>query len=469
LQINLVSKHVEVEERPDKKSPEAPYVLRLAVWEKQPEPNQGNSWDVSNPVVVLGAPTPQEIYIGFDSDAKLKRWETKLQSAWIDRMGMISTMWLAKEGDIVGLELLVDADELDLDLQDNKAWTAAMHAAAAGQVECLLLLAQKSADLNTQNLHGECALHLAIRENHPACVDALIENGVDLNVQADDGNSALFICVQGGQLSLLRKLIDAGSDTSLLNSMGYSALIISAQRGFIDCLELLIAHADIDQAHPATGNTAVMWAALTGSDMCLKMLVEAGAQLPLKNNSKQTALDIARENGNEAAVKLLGLGFPRFSMPPSSMMVEVGDTVLLECVIAMSTARPYALKWERKYVPVENEEGEMEKTRFEEILSDEMGDGEGDFTASLPVQVSDTAEATCQYRCTCSNSRGEMKSEIATLRLPTVPVILTEDGQPQLSMCRPGRKVGGLLIELIDSLDEGEWAINRLNRLVRRR
>jgi hypothetical protein len=350
FEIDLASKHVEVEECPEKATDAAAYVLKVSVWEKKPEKKQKGGWEES--VVkerVLGAPTSTDIYMGFASDEKLKLWLQKLQSAWIDPTGMTSTMWLAKDGDIAGLELVVDSVDLDLDLQDQKAWTASMHAAAAGQLECLLLLADRGADLNVQNLHGEAALHLAIREDQPTCVEALIERGVDLDVQADDGNSALMICVQGGQVTLLRKLIEAGSDCDLVNVLDYSALMISAQRGFIDCLELLIAHADIDHAHAATGNTSVMWAALTGSNQCLKLLVESRALLPLKNNEGKTALDIASENGNVAAMKMLARGFPHFVSPPASQMVELGQDVLLTCTVDAGTARPYTLKWEVKY------------------------------------------------------------------------------------------------------------------------
>jgi ankyrin repeat protein len=74
--------------------------------------------------------------------------------------------------------------------------------------------------------------------------------------------------------------------------------------GSSDTAAYLINEAQVNVNQACDDNTPLMWAAKMGRSNIVTILLNAGADASIQVNGK-TALDLARENGNEIAIELL--------------------------------------------------------------------------------------------------------------------------------------------------------------------
>ena len=63
----------------------------------------------------------------------------------------------AANGYVEVLEFLFTQSEIDLDIQDNEGWTPFHAAVCWGQQDAMKKLAEKGANMDIKNLHGETA------------------------------------------------------------------------------------------------------------------------------------------------------------------------------------------------------------------------------------------------------------------------------------------------------------------------
>lgn len=121
---------------------------------------------------------------------------------------------------------------------------------------------------------------------------------------ADD--QTCIIAARDGDIATVRKYINSGGNVNALNPYGGTAIMFAARAGHTEIAKLLIeAKANLNIQGRYAGTTALMWAAQYGSTDIVKLLIEAKANINLKNNSGQTALTLANENGNAEIASLL--------------------------------------------------------------------------------------------------------------------------------------------------------------------
>jgi len=94
----------------------------------------------------------------------------------------------------------------------NKAWENAIR---CGDVQIVLDLIERGADLNGLDRYGQTALMLAAHAGHRELVEILIARRADLNVTAKFGLSALMLAIVAGHADIARLLAEAGADLSL--------------------------------------------------------------------------------------------------------------------------------------------------------------------------------------------------------------------------------------------------------------
>ena len=63
----------------------------------------------------------------------------------------------AANGYLEVLEFLLDQPEVNLDIQDNEGWTPYHAAVCWGQKDAMRMLAEKKANLDVRDIHGETA------------------------------------------------------------------------------------------------------------------------------------------------------------------------------------------------------------------------------------------------------------------------------------------------------------------------
>jgi len=94
----------------------------------------------------------------------------------------------------------------------NAAWEDAIK---RDNVQIVLDLLGRGADVNALDRHGQTALMLAAHAGHREVVEILIAHRANLNITAKFGLSALMLAVVAEHAEVARLLVKAGADLSL--------------------------------------------------------------------------------------------------------------------------------------------------------------------------------------------------------------------------------------------------------------
>ncbi|XP_004310202.1 PREDICTED: ankyrin-1-like [Fragaria vesca subsp. vesca] len=193
-------------------------------------------------------------------------------------------LFVTQENDVEALKRLISSGYIDVDEQDENGYSAAMIAAADGNLEAFKLLICARADMNLQNKHGQTPLDLLDKNQHGEEFEKL----------------------------LLNHALEKGPDSS---SLEFYALHLAAQHGDLDLVHALISHGYDVNAFDAEGYTSLMLAARGGHGKLCELLISFGARCDTVNARHETALSLARKTGskndaekailNEFALKLV--------------------------------------------------------------------------------------------------------------------------------------------------------------------
>ncbi len=175
----------------------------------------------------------------------------------------------------------------DVNIQNKHGETTLMNAAGKGLTKVCLALIENGADVNTQDNDGDTALMWAL---------ALIEeNGADDN----DGNAALMRGTDEDYLEVCLTLIKNGADVNLQNNDGYTALMWAVKNGNLEihleiCLVLIEKGADLN-VQDKDGRTTLMFAVYYHDLKLCLALIDKGADLNIQNEDDYTTLMLAIE------------------------------------------------------------------------------------------------------------------------------------------------------------------------------
>jgi ankyrin repeat protein len=151
------------------------------------------------------------------------------------------------------------------------------------------------------------ALMTAIQHNDIHEVQNLIQQGADVN-ELDAGQDApLVIAAYKGYTEIVEKLLEAGADVTAVDpGMKATALHAAAYAGRTQAARLLIAyHIDIDKQGPFNGYTALHDAVWQNNIETAKVIIDAGANLNIRSNDGQTALDLAKSRNRKEIAALI--------------------------------------------------------------------------------------------------------------------------------------------------------------------
>ncbi len=201
--------------------------------------------------------------------------------------------------------------------------SAPIHTAARNRNSTLIeLLVEQGAEVNARDSDGFTALLHAINRNHVPSIEMLAKKGADLELGTTGGIAPLTWAIGDGKYFAAKALIDLGANVSSTSSPeGVTPLMtvatqltaqtrvghISQGPAPLELGRLLIEKdADVNQ-RTKDGVTAIMIAAGHNNAPIVGLLAGSGADLAVKSSLGQTALDIARQAGNEAALGALRL------------------------------------------------------------------------------------------------------------------------------------------------------------------
>jgi Ankyrin repeats (3 copies) len=145
----------------------------------------------------------------------------------------------------------------------------------------------------------------AAKNGDPVEVKRLIQNGANVTDRDQDGQTALSFACEGGagNLEVLRNLVAAGAEVNSVDRAAWTPLHVATATGVrLACLSYLLSHGANPNARNSAGDTPLILAA-DGSqnendalEACW-ILIAAGADVSLKNNKGESALDIAKHGG----------------------------------------------------------------------------------------------------------------------------------------------------------------------------
>ena len=141
-----------------------------------------------------------------------------------------------------------------------------------GNTEVVWNLLRQGADPDRGLPDGTTPLMTASSVGDKRIVDMLLAAGASINARNEDGETALSYAALNSQLVVTKRLLRAGADVNVVNGAGESLLMRATARN-----DLLLS----------------------------EVLVGADANVAYEGPNGQTALDIARANGNADLVMIL--------------------------------------------------------------------------------------------------------------------------------------------------------------------
>ncbi len=178
-------------------------------------------------------------------------------------------------------------------------------AIARGDIEAIrAILADDAAAASAGARPGMPPLHQAILRKKPEIALLLIESGAEVNAVDSSKRTPLHISVDRDLPELIGPLIKGGADPDLGDQAGWTPLHLAGAKDRVAAARALLQHgADISRISDL-GGTPLHEAAASGSEEIIRLYLDAGVD-PTVVAEGGTALDIAREFENEAAIKLL--------------------------------------------------------------------------------------------------------------------------------------------------------------------
>ena len=221
--------------------------------------------------------------------------------------------------------LLVEG--VDVNQADNSGQTALLGASFRGYTEIVEMLLNAGANVNQAPNGRLTALIKASSNGHTAVVALLLAAEPPANVNQVNrwGDTALMGASFDGHVAIVRMLLAAGANVNQSDWRGETALMWASRMGRAATVKILLAagadvnHAsrsreeDEDDANATDGTTALYrWTALMeaseyGHADVVELLLAAGANVNLADSEGDTALSIASERVDDAAVATVAL------------------------------------------------------------------------------------------------------------------------------------------------------------------
>ena len=136
--------------------------------------------------------------------------------------------WLCSNGYPDIAKVLVESKSIDPNLRicykGFFSTTPLIYSCYRGFLQCVLVLLEAGANVDTANKSGWTAIMMASKEGEEQCVNALIKANASLNLRNDKGFTALMCTIQEGHYDCTKALLAAGA---LIDEHGLRSLLDS--------------------------------------------------------------------------------------------------------------------------------------------------------------------------------------------------------------------------------------------------
>eukprot|EP01038_Epipyxis_sp_PR26KG_P004472 gene4472-6323_t len=224
--------------------------------------------------------------------------------AW-DYSGNSPIHLVCQHGNFIGLQQLVEAGAY-VNCANNEGATPLIESATSGDINIISYLLSKGADVSLQSSYSTALLRAA-RFGHATVVKLLHEAGASISVKNKEGYTPLLIATTFGQNEVVKYLLPLTSDLAITNQYGRTILYEAVSADYtslvVDVLIPLIDVNHVNMKDRTYGETALIKATRLNNEIVVKVLLEKGADVLIKDNSGQTALNHARKPEIKAILK----------------------------------------------------------------------------------------------------------------------------------------------------------------------
>ncbi|KAI9888340.1 MAG: hypothetical protein M1814_000571 [Vezdaea aestivalis] len=212
-----------------------------------------------------------------------------------------------------------------------KGWTVLMHAVRQKSENLVHLLLQYGADTNHMSPDRWNALIEATVQRNHSMMGSLLRVGCDTESKSSSDWTPLMHASYTGDEAGVELLLSSGADASVVNARSETSLMLATAGGYVKIVRMVLAYgcpAEADWAvgidlgregdqssassalsddpdRIALGWTPLMLAAQVGSKEITEMLLAQNVNTKLRSPYRNTAVDVAIENGHMEIVELL--------------------------------------------------------------------------------------------------------------------------------------------------------------------
>ena len=148
-------------------------------------------------------------------------------------------------------------------------------AAQYGHADCVRLLLEYGADVNTWDIEQDTPLSIAAAHGHSDCVALLLSAGAEVNGSFVNG-SPLIQAARQKDTESVKLLLEAGADVNARSSYSSSALAEAVQAGAADCAHLLVQAGAGLSGPDEFGHDEMTRAVEGGNEECIRLVLSIG-------------------------------------------------------------------------------------------------------------------------------------------------------------------------------------------------
>lgn len=185
-----------------------------------------------------------------------------------------------------GMELMFLNDQYD---------NLPIHAACAkGNLDCVVLLGDRGADIDNKNEDEQTPLHLAATNGHFKVVEVIVQKDRNSVMDEDeDSNTALHLACTNKRAKCVEILLNNGADVQSRNAKKWTPLDCAASVGAIHCAKLLLQYDSPIDPMDRNKTTPLHLAAQNGHNKMILLLLRAGADIAKEDAYGRNMLELA--------------------------------------------------------------------------------------------------------------------------------------------------------------------------------
>ncbi|XP_048247739.1 ankyrin repeat domain-containing protein 50-like [Haliotis rufescens] len=213
--------------------------------------------------------------------------------------------YASKAGDLEEVKRLLTTAGVSVNCRVEGSWTPVMVAAYWEHKEVVELLVSRGADVSLVDEDGNNTLHFAcMREDVKTVKFVLSQNVVDIDGRGCGSRTPVMEAARAGHKEVVELLVSEGADVSLVDVDGNNTLHFACMRRDVEMVMYVLSLNVVDiNSRGLRSMTPVMMEALYGHRDVDELLVSIGADVSLVDEDGNNIFHYASRGGDVGTVK----------------------------------------------------------------------------------------------------------------------------------------------------------------------